>query len=372
MAGGSETGLDTGVIAGFAAASTPAFTIDGKPAPALDRALISFEASDDAAGMARFEATFDNWGTPPGGGAPGYMFFDGGAVTFGVELAVTVGPPGASATVFRGRVTSIGARFGATRAPELTIRAEDDLQLFRFTRRTRTYEDVTDAEVAEALAKAHKLDAECDAPGPRHRVLAQVAQTDLGFLRERAAAIDAQVWVADGKLMFKARNDRDGGEVQLTLGKMLRRFDVVADLAEQVAAVHGHGWDVGGKEDPKVEVAGSALADEAHGASHGADVVTKVFGARAEHVVDRPTASRDEAEALAKTILLRRGRGFVRAGGETEGTAALVVGAKMKIRGVGPLFEGTYVATQVTHRWDRVRAFHTGFTAERAAIGKES
>jgi uncharacterized protein len=364
--------LDTGVVKSFAASSSPSFKVDGKDAPALNISLISIEISDDVAGMARLEATFDNWGTPPGGGSPGYMFFDGGVVSFGKELEVSIGPPGASAVVFKGRITSVGARFGATRAPEFTVRAEDDLQLFRFTRRTRTYEDVTDAEVAEALATAHKLGADCDAAGPRHRVLVQVAQTDLAFLRERAAAIDAQVWVADGKLMFKAHKDRDGGEVQLTLGKMLRRFDVVADLADQVAKVFGHGWDVANKEDPNVSAEGSLLADEANGASHGAGVVEQVFGAREEHVVDRPTASHDEAEALAKAILLRRGRAFVRATGETEGTATLKVGAKAKILGVGPIFEGTYIATQVTHRWDRVRAFHTGFTAERPAVGKES
>jgi hypothetical protein len=108
--------------------------------------------------------------------------------------------------------------------------------------------------------------------------------------------------------MFKARKDRDGGEVQLTLGKMLRRFDVVADLADQVVKVFGHGWDVGGKEDPGVEAAGSLLADEASGASHGADVMQKVFGAREDHIVDRPATSRDEADALARTFLLRRGR----------------------------------------------------------------
>jgi phage protein D len=363
---------DTGVIEGFAASSQPTFKVDGKDEPSLNISLISIEISDDVAGMARLTATFDNWGTPPGGGSPGYMFFDGGVLSFGKELEVTIGPPGASAVVFTGRITSVGARFGATRAPELTVHAEDALQLFRFTRRTRTYEDVTDAEVAEALAKAHQLDADCDAAGPRHRVLVQVAQTDLAFLRERAAAIDAQVWVADGKLMFKARKDRDGGDVQLTLGKMLRRFDVVADLAHQVAKVFGHGWDVGGKEDPNVEAAGSLLADEAKGATTGADVMEKVFGAREEHVCDHPSSSLDEADALAKATLMRRGRGFLRAGGETEGTAALKVGSKMKVIGVGPIFEGTYVATQITHRWDRVRAFHTGFTAERPAINKES
>ena len=252
--------LDTGVVGDLAVASSPSFRVDGADAPALNVAVIALEISDDVAGMARLEATFDNWGTPPGGGLPGYMFFDGGVVSFGRELEVSLGPRGARAVVFKGRITSVGARFGATRSPELTVQAEDDLQLFRFTRRTRTYEDVTDAEVAEALARAHRLDADCDAAGPRHRVLVQVAQTDLAFLRERAAAIDAQVWVAGGKLRFKSRNDRDGGELQLTLGSMLRRFDVVADLADQVARVVGHGWDAGAKEDPSVEAAGSLVA----------------------------------------------------------------------------------------------------------------
>jgi phage protein D len=300
------------------------------------------------------------------------MFFDGGVISFGMELEVTLGPPTASAIVFKGRVTSIGGRFGSTRSPELVIRAEDDLMLFKLTRRTRTYEEVTDAEVAEALAQAHNLEPDCDAEGPRHRTLVQLAQTDLAFLRERAAAVDAQVWIEEGKLKFKSRNDRDGGEVKLTLGEMLRSFDVHADLMDQVASLHAHGWDVASKEDPDAEAAGSLLADEAKGATSGADLIEKVFGKRVEHVSDRVVSSRDEADSVAKTQLLRRGRSFVRASGETEGTAVLRVGSRCKIGGVGPIFEGTYFATHVTHRWDRVRAFHTSFTAERPGVGKES
>ena len=58
-------------------------------------------------------------------------------------------------------------------------------------RRTRSFEDVTDADVMQQVASDNGLQAEIDAPGPSHRSLAQLNQSDLAFLRERARAVDA-------------------------------------------------------------------------------------------------------------------------------------------------------------------------------------
>src|SRR5437868_3711727 len=122
----------------------PTFRVKGKPQPALAGALLSIDLCDDWQGMGRLEARFENWSSPPSGGPTGYMFFDGGIVTFGDRLEIDLQTTGAARTVFSGRVTSLGARFGTTTIPEFTLCAEDDLQLLRMTRRTATYEDVRD------------------------------------------------------------------------------------------------------------------------------------------------------------------------------------------------------------------------------------
>jgi phage protein D len=363
---------DTGTVEARILGAQPIFRVDGQRQPALDDAIIDLEVADDTDGMTRLEARFENWGTPPGGGAPGLMFFDGGAIGLAKKLEVSIGPEGADRVVFSGRVTSMGGRFGSARVPELTILAEDPLQFFRMTRRTRTWEKATDADVARDLAQAHNLQPDIDAPGPRHEALVQLGQTDLAFLRERAAAVDAQVWIENDKLCFKRRAARDGGKVELTLGQMLTHFDVSADLADQVASVHAHGYDVKAKHDPDQEGASSLLTSEAKGARTGADIMAQAFGKREEHVVWRALASTDEAEAFAKAQLLRRGRAFVRCRGMTAGVAAMKVGSRLAIRGVGPAFTGTYFATRVSHLYDRHEGFRTAFDGERAAVGPEN
>jgi phage protein D len=352
--------------------AVPKFTVDGREQPSLEDTVLWIEVSEDVRGMRRLEARFENWGAPPGGKAPpGFMFFDGGVVSFGKKIEVAVGAPNAQKTVFSGRVSAVGARFGSASVPQFAILAEDDLQLLRMNRRTRTYEDMSDADVASTLASANGLDAEADAPGPTHKVLVQVAQSDLAFLRERAQAIDAQIWFEDGKLKFKARGDRGGDRVQLTLGKSLDRFDVIADLAQQITTAHAHGYDVSAKSDPDGTGEKGLIAGESTGGKTGADILSQSFGQRIEHVEDRALATSDEASAMAKAEILARGRAFVRCSGETEGTPAMRVGSRLEIDHVGPVFSGTYFATEVTHRFDRLRGFKTSFRAERPAVGEE-
>src|SRR5215831_21174567 len=100
------------------------------------------------------------------------------------------------------------ARFPAKSPPELVVLAEDALQDLRMTRRTRTFVDQSDADVFNKIADDHKMGKSVQLSGGTHKVLAQVNQSDLAFLRERARAIEAELWVttdASGKPTLNAR-----------------------------------------------------------------------------------------------------------------------------------------------------------------------
>jgi phage protein D len=362
---------DTGQPTQASYVAWPSFEVDGSSQPSLRDALISLEVRDDVRGPARLEARFENWGRPAGGGNPGFMFFDGGVIAFGKRLVVSLGPSNSPTSAFDGRITALAGDFGTSSLPEVRVHAEDSLQFLRMTRRTRTYENMTDAQAAQQIAQAHNLTPDADASGPQHKVLVQLGQTDLAFLRERAAAIDALCWVEGDKLLFKAHADRDGGQFTLTLGQDLTRFQATADLVDQVTSVEAHGYDVSAKSDPDGQGDNSTLQNEANGAKLGSDILRQAFGERVEHVVDQALATSDEAQAYATAKLNARGRAFVRARGETLGTAALRVGSRVQVAGVGPVFEGTYFVTQVTQRFDRIHGFSTAFEAERPAVGAE-
>jgi uncharacterized protein len=350
----------------------PVFKVEGKEQPSLADALEYLEVADDARGMARLEGRFTNWTTPPGGGTPAFAFFDGGVIAFGKKLELTLGPEGSAKRVFTGRITAIGGAYRNDMAPAITLLAEDSLQLLRMTRRTRTYEDVTDEDVVKTIASAHKLDVSPDAPGPKHKVLVQVGQTDLQFLRERADDCDAQLWVEGEKMFFVARSKRSAGDVTLSLGNDLTRFEARADLAEQVTSTIGHGYEVASKTDPAEEAAKTLVSQEAKKGKTGTALFDKVFGDRPLHLLDRAPQDAAEAKAIAQAALLRRARSFVRCRGETNGSAAMRVGSRLVVSGVGPVFEGGYFATRVIHCYDRELGFRTMFEGERAVVNEES
>ena len=155
----------------------PSILIGGQDKPELAAGLLSLAVSEDVCGLYRCEATFGNWGTS--NGAPGYLYFDRSLLDFGKQLQVKVG----DVALFDGRIMALEAQYPEGQPPRITVLAEDRLQDLRMTRRTRSFNDQSDADVAQKITNDHGLTPQIDLGGPTHKLLAQVNQSDLAFLR---------------------------------------------------------------------------------------------------------------------------------------------------------------------------------------------
>ena len=102
-------------------------------------------------------------------------------------------------------------------------------------------------DVISQIANDHGLSPSVDVNGPTYKVLAQVNQSDLAFIRERARSIDAEVWMEGNTLNAKSHTGRNGADLEMTYGNELREFTVLADLAMQRTSVTVNGWDVSSK-----------------------------------------------------------------------------------------------------------------------------
>src|SRR5262245_12400947 len=153
----------------------PIVTLAGRDDVSLTEGLLRLSILETTAGLYRCEAAFGNWGTV--GKDIGFLYFDRKRLDFGKALQIKLG----SAPIFDGRITGIEACFPEGGAPELVVLAEDRLQDLRMTRRSVTFTDVTDADVFRRIAGDHSLTASVDAPGPKHKLLAQLNQSDLAF-----------------------------------------------------------------------------------------------------------------------------------------------------------------------------------------------
>lgn len=346
----------------------PDLQLDGQAQPALSDGLQELVVEETSEGLSRCEATFANWG--PRGGAAGFLYFDRNVLEFGKTLKVIMGGGQGIGQIFQGRIMGLEGRFLRERPPEIMMLAEDRLQDLRMTRRTRAFENLTDLDLFEQVASQHGLTASVDVTGPTHRVLAQVNQSDLAFLRDRARAVDAELWVDDRTLNVKTRNRRNTGDVTLTYGQGLHEFSVLADLAGQVSSFTVSGWDVSTKQAIRFKATDSALSSELNGDSGGSSVLGQAIGQRDQQIVHEMPFTSQEAQELAEADYRRVARRFVTGTGVAEGDARLRVGTKLQLKGVGALFDGNYYVTRVRHVFDAMLGYRTFFAVERPGIGK--
>ena len=345
-------------------ASRPTVSVAGQDQPSLMEGLVRLRIEETLDGLSTCEATFGNWG--PAEGDLGFLYFDRRTLEFGKEIQFKVGGD----ALFTGRIMALEAEFPEGRAPSITVLAEDRLQDLRMTRRTRAFQDMSDADVARQVASDHGLTPDVDASGPTHKVLSQLNQSDLAFLRERARAIDADLRVSGSTLTMKTFGRSSSGTPhRLGFGHELRRFVVAADLAHQRTSVTVSGWDVAAKTALSERADDAAVTGELAGAESGASVLRSALAERKETVAHAVPLTSAEARAKAEAIFRGRARRFLRGRGTAETTVALRPGAKVKLEGLGPLFTGDYYLRDVRHLFDG-EGLRTEFTAEKPGLGR--
>src|SRR5689334_11363968 len=136
----SDTSVSGGVIA-----ARPTITIGGQDQPSLAEGLLSLLISENNQGLYRCEATFGNWGAT--GGGIGFLYFGRDLIDFGKAFAVKLGSSSNAAVLFEGRITALEAQFPAGLPGRIVVLAEDRFQDLRMTRRTRSFEQASDADV---------------------------------------------------------------------------------------------------------------------------------------------------------------------------------------------------------------------------------
>lgn len=348
-------------------AARPSFTVDGNAQSALGLGCLALMVEETELGLAHCEATFLNWGSKDGG--VGYLYFDRQTLDFGKRLVIEGGGGVGAGPIFDGHITALEGRFLRQRPHELLVLAEDRLQDLRMTRRTRTFEQISDADLIRRIAGEYGLGAKVDVNGPTHRVIAQVNQSDLALLRERARAIDAELWVDGMTLSVQGRSRRRGNTVQLNLGRGLLECTITADLAGQVTGFTATGWDVAAKQGIRHRAADSALAGELGSGDSGSEILSRAFGTRDQQVVHLHAATTQEAQAHAEAHYRRVARRFVTGEAVAEMDARVRVGAYVDLKGVGTIFEGQYYVTRSRHVFDLKRGMQTQFAFERPGLG---
>lgn len=350
----------------------PTIRVEGEVRPELSRDLVSLEVEEDTGGLARLAFTVHAVGAQRGARDEALLYLDGRILDFGKGVAVSMGPTSAALPVFSGRISAIELRMIQGRAAEVTVRAEDALAALRMTRRFATYESASLEDIARSIAGRHGLTAEVDVRSPVQAMVQQWNHTDLGFLREQAARVGAEIWIEDRTLHVADRASRQaqGSPVTLIQGNDLLAVEVGADLAGQRTGQTVGGFDAGGKEGIAEEAAGDLAAAEADGRRTGPRILEEAFAAFPSFRTRDVPLTQAEARSWSRAALVVRARRFVSLRGITTGTPRLRVGSTVELQRTAPPFDGGgYSVTRAAHRFSLEQGYRTYFTAERPGLG---
>jgi phage protein D len=352
--------------------SRPVLTVNGNTQATLGERLLDLVVSETVEGLYHAEATFANFDQNQTGGGMSFPYFDRSIIDFGKSFTIQMCGGIASATVFTGRIMALEGRFPHLKPPEILVEAEDRLQDLRMTRRTRTFANMSDADVFNQIASQQGLQPNIDVTGPTYKVLAQVNQSDLAFMRERARAVDAEVWVDGTTLNVVSRSKRQANQVTLTYQQGLFEFSAMADLANQATGFSVTGWDVSAKQALSYRATSSALAGEVGSDLPGSDVLQQAIGTRDQQVVHALPFTSQETQAQAEARYRRWARRFVTGTGMADGDGRIQVGTSLTLQGLGNLFNGNFYVTAVRHLFDPTNGYRTWFAVERPGIGQSS
>lgn len=347
----------------------PVFEVESEVKGEMARDILRLEIEESTNGLKSLTAQLAAQGPANGAGDQRLLYLDGSVFDFGKKISVVLGAAPDAFNVFTGWISALEAQFHEGEEARVAIFAEDKLMNLRMTRRMKTYQHMSDQDIASAIAAEHGLSAEVDADGPTYDVVQQWNMSDLAFLRSRARKIQAELWVQDETLYFKSRGKRAATELTLVQGNHLLSLKARADLAHQRTKVKVTGYDAGRREMIEEEAGAEAIQAEVSGGLTGPALLQRAFGERVSHRVREAPLLSSEASDWARADMLRRARGFVTVTGITRGSANMIVGSKLTLERTGHPFEGpNFYVTRVCHTYDLKNGFRTHFDAERATV----
>jgi phage protein D len=326
--------------------------------------LVAVRVLEDIHATGMFAVTVTCWDTA----AMKEKWIDDDLFKEGNTITVQMGYRDQMAKLFMGEINGLEPEFNTATAPTLTVRGYDRGHRLMRRRKTKSYLQMKDSDIAGQIASETGLTPEVQDTKVTLEYVLQHNQTDLEFLRDRAERIGYEAFVVDNKLYFRPRQTAGSDALTLKREVELLEFYPRSTTLNQVEQVAVQGWN----PKQKKELVGRSRAADVRGnmgANNGPTVTQRAFDGTISVAVRSPVFSQEEADALATGMLNEMALTYVTGEGVCIGRTDLRPGKLIKIEGIGRRFSGSYYVTSTEHSYMPSRGYRTAFTVRRNAIG---
>jgi uncharacterized protein len=282
--------------------------------------------------------------------------------------------------MIEGEITQISPSFPESGTPTITISGNSKMHWLHASKTTRTFKQMTDTQIVEQIAQQAGLATQADDSQVIYDYVMQANQTDLEFIRTRAAKIHFEVLVSGTTLIFRKANEVGSKIYTLVWGNTqaglaggpntlpLKSFSTTMNVLQPPSSVQVRGWDAKNKTG-FVGNATTGSEDTAMAGTQKASQVTSSAFNKPRQVVQVsiPVASQAEVDDHAKALLNNLGMSFVTGNAVTIGVPKLLSGSVVELLGLGPLFNGLYYIDSATHTLGK-SGYQTELSVKRNSI----
>jgi phage protein D/phage baseplate assembly protein gpV len=264
-------------------------------------------------------------------------------------------------SIFAGEITAIETHFTEGSQAPIVIRGYDVSHRLHRGRFNRSFQKMSDSAILKKIVAELNINFDkVEETSIVHDYVFQENQTNMEFLRERAARNGFELFVQDGILHF--RKPKAGESLELAWLKHLTAFQVCVNSAEQVETVEVRGWDYTNKKTIVAQSqSGETITQNQHGKgrnqSHAFQEQPK---GTTLTVVNQPMFVADEAKTMAQGLFNELEGQYIQADAKAQGDPRIRVGKLVKLKNMGK-YEGEYYITNTRHVYSE-RHYTTEFS----------
>lgn len=248
---------------------------------------------------------------------PEFTLIDGVLFKLGAELEIGAANNGGQRTkLMTGEVTSVEIELDTEQIMLVVYGYDASHRLYR-GHNTRTFLKKADSAIASEVIGAAGLTADVVTTNEQHEYVMQNNQTDMDFLRARAARVGYQVFADGKKVSFRPVPSAPPAAPVLEYGKSLLAFRARVSAVGQANSVEVRGWDPKQKKAIVGTASTVAAPNKLGETKNGGQLAQTAFSSAAKVTVsNQPVTTQAEATNLAQAILDQAGSNYLAAEGQ--------------------------------------------------------
>ncbi|NEU81413.1 VgrG-related protein [Nostoc sp. UIC 10630] len=263
--------------------------------------------------------------------------------------------------IIEGEITAMEVHFNEKSEADIIVRGYDISHRLHRGRYNRSFLNETDSGIVKKIIQEVGIKpGNIEPTGEVHKYVFQENQTNMEFLRERAARIGFELFITEEKLNFC--KPKTQGALSLKWLVDINKFSTRVTSAEQISSVEVRAWDytqkklISGtaKKEKQITETGNKLGSTTSNAFSNLKSPKMI-------VVDKPVASKKQADTMAQALCDELGGEFVYADAKAEGNPEIRPGRVISLEDMGDRYSGKYYVTETRHFFNQ-RVYETDFS----------